>query len=121
MFVRSMISFDVPCLLFSLGKVFGRLRLRCMSLFFVWSAAWEKLLTGDILWCRGFDFVDWCILCQSNGESANHLLLHCGKAFQLWSLVFRSFGISWVLLDRLQTRFSAGGTGSENTLLEFGI
>ena len=26
--------------------------------FFVWSAAWEKILTGDILWCRGFDFVD---------------------------------------------------------------
>ena len=24
-------------------------------------------------------------------------------------------------LDRLQTRFSAGGTGSESTLLEFGI
>ena len=65
--------------------------------FFVWSATWEKILTGDILRCKGFDFVDWCILCRSNGETANHLLLHCGKAFQLWSLVFRSFGISWVL------------------------
>ena len=49
--------------------------------FFVWSAVWEKILTGDILRCRGFDFVDWCILCRSNGESANHLLLHCGKTF----------------------------------------
>ena len=65
--------------------------------FFVWSAAWEKILTGDILRCRGFDFVDWCILCCSNGETANHLLLHCGKVFQLWNLVFRSFGISWIL------------------------
>ena len=27
----------------------------------------------------------------------NHLLLHCEKVYQLWSLVFRSFGISWVL------------------------
>ena len=27
----------------------------------------------------------------------NHLLLHCEKAYQLWSLVFRSFGISWTL------------------------
>ena len=96
MFVRSMLSYDVPCLLTSLGKVFGRLRLRCIS-FFVWSAAWEKILTGDILRCRGFDFVDWCILCRSNGETTNHLLLHCGKALQLWSLVFRSFGIYWVL------------------------
>ena len=66
--------------------------------FFVWSTTWEKILTGDILRCRGFNFVDWCIMCRSNGETVNHLLLHCGKAFQLWSLVFRSFGISWVLL-----------------------
>ena len=65
--------------------------------FFVWSATWEKILTGDILRYRGFDFVDWCIMCRCNGETVNHLLLHCGKAYQLWSLVFRSFGISWVL------------------------
>ena len=51
--------------------------------FFVWSATWEKILIGDILRCRGFDFVDWCIMCRSNGETMNHLLLHCGKAFQL--------------------------------------
>ena len=65
--------------------------------FFVWSATWEKILTGDNLRCRGFDFVNWCIMCRCNGETVNHLLLYCGKAFQLWSLVFRSFGISWVL------------------------
>ena len=65
--------------------------------FFVWTATWEKILTGDNLRYRGFDFVDWYIMCRCNGESVNHLLLHCGKAFQLWSLVFRSYGISWVL------------------------
>ena len=32
MFARSMISFEVPCLLSFLGKVFGRLRLPRMSL-----------------------------------------------------------------------------------------
>ena len=37
------------------------------------------------------DFVDWCIMCHS-------LLLHCGKAYRLQSLVFRSFGFFWVLL-----------------------
>ena len=25
------------------------------------------------------------------------MLLHCGKAYRLWSLLFSSFGISWVL------------------------
>ena len=43
------------------------------------------------------DFVDWCIMCHCNGETVDHLLLHCGKAYWLWSLVFRSFGISWFL------------------------
>ena len=43
------------------------------------------------------DFVDWCIMCHCNGETLDHLLLHCGKAYWLWSLVFRSFGIAWVL------------------------
>ena len=65
--------------------------------FFVWTAVWDKILTGDNLRGRGFDFVDWCIICRCNGETVDHLLLHCGKAYRLWSLVFRSFGISWVL------------------------
>ena len=65
--------------------------------FFVWTAAWEKILTGDTLRCRGFELVDWCIMCRCNGETVNHLLLHCDKAYKLWSWIFRSFGISWVL------------------------
>ena len=64
--------------------------------FFVWIATWEKILTRDILRGRGFDFVDWCIMCRCNGETVNYLLFHCEKAYQLWSLFFRSFGISWV-------------------------
>ena len=65
--------------------------------FFVWTAIWDKILTCDNLRGRGMDFVDWCIMCCCNGETVDHLLLHCGKAYRLWSLVFRSFGISWVL------------------------
>ena len=65
--------------------------------FFVWTAVWDKILTGDNLRGRGMDFVDWCIMCRCNGEMVDHLPLHCGKAYRLWSLVFRSFEISWVL------------------------
>ena len=65
--------------------------------FFVWTATWDKILTGDNLRGRGFDFIDWCIMCRCNGETVDHLLLHCEKTYHLWSLVFRSFGISWVL------------------------
>ena len=65
--------------------------------FFVWTATWDKILTGDNLQGRGLDFVDWYIMCRCNGETVDHLLLHCEKAYHLWSLVLRSFGISWVL------------------------
>ena len=36
-------------------------------------------------------------MCRCNRETVDPLLLHCGKAYRLWSLVFSSFGISWVL------------------------
>ena len=65
--------------------------------FFVWTAVWDRILTGDNLRGRRMPFVDWCIMCRCNGEIVDHLLLHCGKAYWLWSLVFRSFGIFWVL------------------------
>ena len=54
----------------------------CVS-FFVWTTIWDKILTGDNLQDRGFDFVDWCIMCRCNKEMVDHLLLHCGKAYCL--------------------------------------
>ena len=65
--------------------------------FFVWAVAWDRILTGDNLRSRGFDFVDWCIMCRCYEETVDHLLLNYGKAHQLWSYVFRTFEISWVL------------------------
>ena len=49
--------------------------------FFVWTIVWDKILTCDNLRGRGMDSVDWCIMCCCNGETVDHLLLHCGKAY----------------------------------------
>ena len=35
-------------------------------------------------------------MCCCCGETVDHLLLHCRKAYRLWCVVFRIFGISWV-------------------------
>ena len=68
---------------------------QCVS-FFVWTAAWDKIITGDNLRLKGYDFVDWCILCRCCGEAVDHFLLYCGNAYRLWCFVYRLFGISWV-------------------------
>ena len=47
--------------------------------FFVWMVAHSKILTLDNLRKRGMVVVNKCWLCESDGESADHLL-HCGAA-----------------------------------------
>ena len=64
--------------------------------FFLWTVAWDRILTGDNLRLRGFDFVHWCIMCRCCGETVDHLLLYCEKAHHLWCFAFKIFGISWV-------------------------
>ena len=76
----------------------------CCVSFFVWTVVWDRILTGDNLESRGFDFIDWCIMCHCCGETMGHFLLHCEKTHHLCSFVFRTFGISWVL-SRLVTDF----------------
>ena len=61
--------------------------------FFLWSAAWGKILTCDNLMRRGFAMAGWCCMCRSVGETRPHLLIHCVMASDLWHLVLRSFGV----------------------------
>jgi hypothetical protein len=36
-------------------------------------------------------------MCKHNGESPNHLLLHCETTQSLWSMVFCLFRVVWVM------------------------
>jgi hypothetical protein len=65
--------------------------------FFAWSASWGRILTADNLMRRGYHLAGWCCMCRRDGETTNHLLIHCEVASGLWSFVFRKFGILWVL------------------------
>lgn len=53
-------------------------------------------LTCDSLMRKGYALVGWCYMCRCNGELVDHLLLPCSRV-ALWSNVFCSFGIQWVL------------------------
>uniref|UniRef100_A0A7N2QZ21 Reverse transcriptase zinc-binding domain-containing protein n=1 Tax=Quercus lobata TaxID=97700 RepID=A0A7N2QZ21_QUELO len=44
--------------------------------FFLWTAAKDGILIIDNLVKRGQSLVNWCCMCQCDGESIDHLLLH---------------------------------------------
>ena len=65
--------------------------------FFVWIAALRKCLTIDNLRKRKVWILNWCYMCKRNGESVDHLFLHCPLASDLWATVLGLFGVSWVM------------------------
>jgi hypothetical protein len=69
--------------------------------FFTWSTALGKILTVDNLRKRHLIIVDRCWLCKRDGESVDHILLHCDVASALWNNIFSRFGISWVMPRRV--------------------
>ena len=69
--------------------------------FFVWTAAWERILTCGNLMRKGYSMAGWCCMCCCDGESIDHLLLHCNFTHMLWSFVFKAFHIQWVLPQRV--------------------
>jgi hypothetical protein len=58
-----------------------------MVSFFEWSATLGKILMHDNLRKRNVVVIEWCFMCKKNGESIDHLLLHCEIACDLWSYI----------------------------------
>ena len=54
-------------------------------MFFVWMAVCSKILTLDNLRRRGMVVVNRCWLCETEGKSVGHLLLHCAAVSGLWN------------------------------------
>jgi hypothetical protein len=80
--------------------------------FFAWTATRSKILTLDNLRRRGIVVVNRCWLCESDGESVDHLLLHCGATRALWNAFFTRFDLCWVMpsiVKELNTSWWTGG------------
>ena len=60
--------------------------------FFLWTAANDGILTIDNLVKRGWFLVNRCCLCNCDGESVDHLLLHCKLSHALWCETFAVSG-----------------------------
>jgi hypothetical protein len=69
--------------------------------FFVWTAAFGKILTLDNLRKRRIIVVDRCCMCKQSSKSVDHLLFHCKVAQDLWSGIFTRFNVTWVMPGRV--------------------
>ena len=84
--------------------------------FFAWEAVWGKNLTIDMLMKRVWSMVNRCSLCKKNEKSVDHILIHCGKTRELWTLLLSSFGLVWVfpaLVRNLLLEWKVKGLGKK--------
>jgi hypothetical protein len=70
--------------------------------------------------------INRCCMCKRDGESVDHLLIHCDVASALWSVIFSHFGLAWVMPRRVPDLVQVGGLrkdkechGVENGALMF--
>lgn len=78
-------------------KSIWKVKVPSMVAFFCWLVSHDKVMTTDNLRKRGFCVVDWCSMCKKEGESVNHLFLHCEVAKSLWHEIFERMGMAWVM------------------------
>jgi hypothetical protein len=66
---------------------------------FLWLAVQNRLCTKDFLLCRNIIRFDqaFCIFCENEIETSNHLLLHCRPVWKLWMKFLDWWGISGCL------------------------
>jgi hypothetical protein len=96
-FYEELIRKDDPSFPSFFGKNIWRVKAPTRVAFFVWLAAFGKILTHDNLRKMNVIVIEWCCLCKKSGEFIDHLLLHCEIARNLWSYILILFGVEWVM------------------------
>jgi hypothetical protein len=82
--------------------------------FFGWTATFSKILTHDNLRKQNIMVVEWCYMCKKNGESVDHLLLHCEVASALRHSIFSRFGLHWVMPGRVKDLYASWWMGGQS-------
>ena len=69
--------------------------------FFSWTAALGKILFIENLQQRGIIALEWCYMLKCSGELVDHLFLYCPIAYDLWTVVWRLFGLLRVMSQKV--------------------
>ena len=85
---------------------------------FAWLVAPKKVNTNDLLQLRRPHKAlspDICKLCMKQGESADHLFLHCSVALGLWHRLFLLAKMDWVPPRSISNMMSINYKGFGNS------
>ena len=74
--------------------------------FFLWTAAYGRILTLDNLMLWGLPLANRCFMCFCSAEFVDHLLIHCLVAYSLWLQMLQAFGIQWVMPGSVESLVS---------------
>ena len=117
----SMISFEAPCLLSFLGKVFGRLRLLRTFLSLFSLQLGKRFLQGIFCDVEASILLIAALCAAVMGRRWIICFFIVEKLFSCGAWFLDLWGFLGFCQDRLQICSSVGGTGLESTLLAFGI
>lgn len=73
----------------------------------MWVASFEKISTIDALRRKGLILTNICNLCKKDGESMDHILMHCPFSWEVWFEILRDFGVRWVCPRDLKSLLAA--------------
>ncbi|XP_056692146.1 uncharacterized protein [Spinacia oleracea] len=87
---------------------------------FVWTALLGKINTRNKLARLGIipNSENVCVLCNSNVESHDHLLLHCSFSGQLWAAWLDLWNIKWVQPSSIRVAFDQWNSPIKNTFFK---
>ena len=84
---------------------------------FFWILLQNKVLTLDNLKKGGIVVINRCVLCKNDGESIDHITLHCPFFVKILDSIFLLLKVEWVFPSNLQLFFISWKAPSKNSLI----
>ncbi|KAJ9671310.1 hypothetical protein PVL29_025144 [Vitis rotundifolia] len=91
---------------------------------FIWLVTHKKVNSNDMLQLRRLYKAlspDICALCMKQGESVDHLFLHCSLTTGLWHRLFQLANLEWVtprsIVDMMSIKFDGFGASKRGRVL----
>lgn len=114
------ISLGMEVILPILGNRFGNWKSYLKFFSLCGLLARDRLPTIDRFQRWGMILFNVCSLCLQDGESTNHVLVHCTFARKVWEAMLRDSGMTWVFSNSIEDLFHSchiGNTSKKGKIL----